>query len=733
MDKKALKNVVAECYKLLGNEETADIVDRIKHIGFTYATRSGITIAMNDIKVPEQKAKLLEEADHGIDEIEGQYQMGLITDDERYTQTVSVWQDTTDKVTDAIQESLDHYGSVYMMATSGAKGNIQQIRQMAGMRGLMSDPSGRIIALPIRSSFREGLSVLEYFISTHGARKGLADTALRTADSGYLTRRLIDVSQDVIIQDLEDCGTQMGIWLSEPADKGVMESMKERIIGRYVAADVVDETTGEVLLERNHEITEELADDIEEAKIERVYVRSPLTCEADRGLCRLCYGRSLARGLLVKPGEAVGIIAAQSIGEPGTQLTMRTFHTGGVAGSDITSGLPRVEELFEARIPKGQAIISEIDGVVEVLRDGETRRIRITATDLYRDDYTVASDLELLVQPEDWVEQGTPLARQRQAEPVEGAELVPAQEVVARMAGRVLADRPGQLSIIYEEKDEREYVIPAAARLLVDNGTFIHAGDRITDGSKNPQDVLLIQGREAVQLYLVEEVQKVYRSQGVNINDKHIEVIVRQMLRKVRIDTPGDTEMLPAELVDRFVYEERNFRVLAEGGEPATAHTVLLGVTKASLSTDSFLAAASFQETTRVLTEAAITGQTDHLQGLKENVIIGKLIPARAELDLPEIERHPQLRQPVFGFVAAGEEPFEDELDGDSDLLEEAELGDGESEDSPLDFRPRPLVDLDPEDADDDADLDLVSAAQALFPDETEAEPPAAGADQEDA
>jgi DNA-directed RNA polymerase subunit beta' len=720
MDKKALKNVVAECYALLGNEVTAEIVDRIKHMGFTYATRSGITIAMNDIKVPEAKLELLEEADRSIDEIESQYQMGLITDEERYTQTVAVWQDTTDRVTDAIQKSLDEYGSVYMMATSGAKGNIQQIRQMAGMRGLMSDPSGRIIALPIRSSFREGLSVLEYFISTHGARKGLADTALRTADSGYLTRRLIDVSQDVIIQDTLDCGTQMGIWLSEPADKGVMESMKERIIGRYAAADIVDEKTGEVILERTQEINEEIADQIEAAGIERVYVRSPLTCEADRGLCRLCYGRSLARGQLVKPGEAVGIIAAQSIGEPGTQLTMRTFHTGGVAGSDITSGLPRVEELFEARIPKGQAIISEIDGSVEILRDGESRRVRVTSTDLYRDDYTVGNDMELLVSHDQWVEQGTPLARPRQAEGAESTAMTnPGDELVSRMAGRVYADRPGQLSIIYEEKDEREYPIPAAARLLVDNGSYVHAGDKITDGSKNPQDVLLIQGREAVQLYLVEEVQKVYRSQGVNINDKHIEVIVRQMLRKVRIDTPGDTEMLPGELVDRFQYEERNFRVLAEGGEPATAHTVLLGVTKASLSTDSFLAAASFQETTRVLTEAAITGQTDHLQGLKENVIIGKLIPARAELDLPKIERRPQLRQPVYGYVGRG---YGGEYESDEDLLEDAEMEELESEDSEVDLRPRPLEEVEsyPPGRPQDMNLSASPLARSLFDGEDE-------------
>ena len=697
MDRKALKLVVTECHKRLGNEQTAEVVDRIKNVGFTYATRSGITIAMNDIKVPEAKKRILAEADHRIEEIEGQYQMGLISDEERYMQTVAVWQDTTERVTTAIQQNLDTYGSVYMMATSGAKGNIQQIRQMAGMRGLMSDPSGRIIALPIRSSFREGLTVLEYFISTHGARKGLADTALRTADSGYLTRRLIDVSQDVIIQPTEDCGTQMGVWLSEPSDKGVLESMRERIIGRYAAADVVDESTGEVIVARDEEIDEDNASRIEAAGIDRVYVRSPLTCEARRGLCQLCYGRSLARGELVKPGEAVGIIAAQSIGEPGTQLTMRTFHTGGVAGSDITSGLPRVEELFEARVPKGQAVISEIDGVVELMRDGESRRVHVTSSDLYRDDYAVDRELELLVQPDQWVEQGTTLAQPRADDNAQAASLAPSSGLVARMTGRVLLDRPGQLSIIYEEKDEREYTIPAAARLLVDNGNTVRAGDKITDGSKNPQDVLLIQGREAVQLYLVEEVQKVYRSQGVNINDKHIEVIVRQMLQKVRIDTPGDTDMLPSELMDRFAYEERNFRVLAEGGEPATAHTMLLGVTKASLSTDSFLAAASFQETTRVLTEAAINGQVDHLVGLKENVIIGKLIPARAELELPEVERPGRGLPSLFGFQATEQGGFEEDVEVDhDDLWEDTALAALQSEDAAIDYAPRPLDEDDP-------------------------------------
>jgi DNA-directed RNA polymerase subunit beta' len=531
------------------------------------------------------------------------------------------------------------------MAQSGAKGNIAQIRQMAGMRGLMTDPSGRIIDLPIRSSFREGLSVLEYFISTHGARKGLADTALRTADSGYLTRRLIDVAQDVIILE-EDCGTQSGIWLSEPSEKGVMEPLTERIAGRRAASDIVDPGTGEIIVERSEEITEEAAARIVDAHLDRVHVRSTLTCLAKRGVCRLCYGRSLARGNMVEMNEAVGIIAAQSIGEPGTQLTMRTFHTGGVAGLDITSGLPRVEELFEARVPKGQALMAEIDGVVEIVREGEARRIKVVSTELYSDAYDLPRGTKLLVVADDWVDQGAVLASRPSAEKKatkgkkkdEEQAVVEAGadgEVVARIAGRVVFEGKKRLLVVYEETEEREYPVPAAARILVEHGVAVKAGERLTDGPLNPQDILRIMGPEAVQLYLVEEVQKVYRSQGVNINDKHIETIVRQMLRKVRVDSPGDTAMLPGELVDRFAYEDVNAKVLAEGGEPATAVPVLLGVTKASLNTSSFLAAASFQETTRVLTEAAISGMTDHLLGLKENVIIGKLIPARAKVDLP--------------------------------------------------------------------------------------------------
>lgn len=672
MDKKALRNVVADCYKDLGNEATAEVVDRIKRIGFEYCTKSGITIAMNDLKVPEEKAQLLSEADARVAEIESQYDMGLITDEERYDQEIAVWTETTERMQTAIQDNLDQYGSVYLMAQSGAKGNIAQIRQMAGMRGLMTDPSGRIINLPIRASFREGLSVLEYFISTHGARKGLADTALRTADSGYLTRRLIDVAQDVIVL-VEDCGTQSGIWLSEPSEKGVLEPLSERIRGRWAASDIVDPATGEILVERNREIDDEKAEQIAAARVERVHVRSPLPCLAKRGICRLCYGRSPARGTLINMGEAAGIIAAQSIGEPGTQLTMRTFHTGGVAGIDITSGLPRVEELFEARVPKGQGLMAEIDGVVEIVREGEARRIKVLSSELYSDQYDLPRGVKVLVAADDWVDQGTVLASKpapkrkasakKKKEGEEEQALVEAStdgDVVARIAGRVVFEgkTKKRLLLVYEEKEEREYLVPAASRLLVNESEAVKAGQKLTEGPLNPQDILRIMGPEAVQLYLVEEVQKVYRSQGVNINDKHIETIVRQMLAKVRVDLPGDTAMLPGELVDRFEYEDINAKVLAEGGEPATAVPVLLGVTKASLSTKSFLAAASFQETTRVLTEAAISGMTDHLLGLKENVIIGKLIPARASIELPpepvKAVPPPEILVPEEAAVAVG-------------------------------------------------------------------------------
>lgn len=633
MDKDALKQIVADCHKLLGNETTAVTVDSIKKLGFQYATKSGITIAINDIEVPESKTRVLEAADQKIAEIEKQFRRGLITEDERYNSAVAIWTQATDEITATIEQSLPHYGSIYLMAVSGAKGNIAQIRQMAGMRGLMTDPSGRIIDLPIRSSFREGLTALEYFISTHGARKGLADTALRTADAGYLTRRLIDVAQDMIVLE-DDCGTSGGIWLSEPEDKSILAPLSECIIGRIAAASVVHPETGELIVDRNEGIDESKANEISSAGITRVYVRSPLSCQSKRGMCRLCYGQSPARGRLVNKGEAVGIIAAQSIGEPGTQLTLRTFHTGGVVGVDITSGLPRVEELFEARSPKRQAILSEMEGRVEILDTKGERRIRVSSSELYRDEYSLPPGYQLVVETGEWVDAGTVLAQPTSVAEAEQTT-VETTPVLTRIGGRMEIE-DDQVFVLYEEKEEREYPVPAAARILVENGALVKAGDQLTEGARDPQDILRIQGREDVQKYLLDEVQKVYRAQGVNINDKHIEVIIRQMLRKVRIDSLGDTTMLPGELVDQFVYEDTNAKVLAEGGEPATAQTVLLGITKASLSTDSFLSAASFQETTRILTEAALAGSTDRLLGLKENVIIGKLIPARCEISMPE-------------------------------------------------------------------------------------------------
>ena len=633
IDKSGLKQIVSECCRILNDEDTARVLDSIKQLGFHYATKSGITIAMNDIEVPESKAKMLEEAEERISIIDNQYNRGLITEDERYNGVVGAWMETMDRITSTISDTLDRYGGIYMMATSGAKGNISQITQMAGMRGLMTDPSGKIIDFPIKSSLREGHTVLEYFISTHGARKGLADTALRTSDSGYLTRRLIDVAQDVIVFE-EDCGTVDGIWISEPKEKALLPSFAERITGKLAASQIAHPETGEVIVDRNEEIDEPKAAEITAAGINRVHVRSPLSCQSKRGTCQMCYGRDLAHGRPVVLNTAVGIIAAQSIGEPGTQLTLRTFHTGGVVGLDITSGLPRVEELFEARTPKGQAIISEIDGIANVVQDEQGRRVKITSSETYRDEYALPAGWKVTVNDKQWVDIGTVLATPDAAKETKGktkdetkAVSKKTQPIVARIAGEVSVKK-GRLYISYEEREEREYPIPTAAGIRVQSEEPVHAGQQLTDGSVNPQDILRILGREAVQQYLVDEVQKVYRSQGVNINDKHIEIIVHQMLKKVRIDSAGDTDLVPDELIDRFIYEDINAKVLAEGGEPATAHTVLLGITRASLNTASWLAAASFQETTRVLTEAAIYGKIDRLVGLKENVIIGKLIPA---------------------------------------------------------------------------------------------------------
>jgi DNA-directed RNA polymerase subunit beta' len=637
MKRAELKRLVDECYRVLGPEETAELVDGIKNVGFQFATRGGMTIGLWDIVTPTDKRARLTATDTAVTDIDKQFQRGLITEDERYEQVVELWQRTTKDVSDAMMGSLPEDNSLRMMTDSGARGNKGNIGQLGAMRGLMADPSGRIIDVPVRSNFREGMSVLEYFISTHGARKGLADTALRTADSGYLTRRLVDVAQDVITRD-EDCGTEEGSWITAadtadmtgatwPAtDDGtraqVRDEFRKRLVGRLSAAPMPDPQSKAknppLLVDRNEMITEEISAAIEAAGIDEVLVRSPLTCEARYGVCRRCYGRNLATGDPVGVGEAVGIIAAQSIGEPGTQLTMRTFHTGGVAGLDITAGLPRVEELFEARVPKGKAEISHIDGAVSILRSDSGTKVKVTSRESYDTALAVPKGAEMLAASGDLVELGQVVARVNGTTPA---------EVTAPVRG-FLAKSDGDLVVRAEDVVEREYAIPHNARLLVDDNQEVRAGDAITDGPINPQEYLDTRGRDAVQRYLVKEVQKVYRSQGVTINDKHIEIIVRQMLRKVRIDQPGDSELLPTELIDRLDFEEVNNRVLAEGGEPSTAQTVLLGVTKASLNTSSFLAAASFQETTRVLTEAAINGAKDMLIGLKENVIIGKLIPA---------------------------------------------------------------------------------------------------------
>jgi DNA-directed RNA polymerase subunit beta' len=536
---------VEDCYRLLGPEETAHLVDGIKSVGFDYATRGGMTIAVDDIHVPESKPALLGAADEQVDRIFGQFQRGLITDDERYEQTVEVWQQTTRELSDIMMAELDPDSAVAMMTASGARGNKGNIGQLGAMRGLMADPSGRIIEVPVRSNFREGMTVLEYFISTHGARKGLADTALRTADSGYLTRRLVDVAQDVITRDL-DCGTQEGSWITR-ADSGEISvepgSFARRLVGRLAAAPVVDLATGEVLVDRNVEISKEAADRLETLAVDgrptfdAVLVRSPLTCEARYGVCRYCYGRNLATGHLVASGEAVGIIAAQSIGEPGTQLTMRTFHTGGVAGVDITAGLPRVEELFEARIPKGKAEISHIDGIVEIIRSDTGTKVKVTSREAYDTPLALPAEAEILAANGDLVEAAQVVARIEGADGATRDVQAPAKGIVVRDGDHVI--------VRSEDVVEREYPIPHNAKILVENGEEIRAGDQITDGPINPQEYLDTRGKDAVQRYLVKEVQKVYRSQGVTINDKHIEIIVRQMLRKVRIDQPGDVDLLP--------------------------------------------------------------------------------------------------------------------------------------------------------------------------------------------
>ncbi|MBV9101691.1 MAG: DNA-directed RNA polymerase subunit beta' [Candidatus Dormibacteraeota bacterium] len=667
LDLRKLAQLVKECYDLHGSDLTAQIVNDIKRLGFHYATRAGVTVAAMDIKTPERKNEIIAKAEQEVEEVDLQFRRGLITDDERYLKTVEIWTRATDDVTRVTMSSFDRFHSVLMMSQSGARGSTQQIRQLAGMRGLMADPTGRIIDLPIKANFSEGLTVLEYFISTHGARKGLADTALRTADSGYLTRRLVDVAQDVIVR-IEDCETTAGIWI-ELEDAELGDRVVDRYQGRVAAQDV--SVGDEVLVRAGDEIEDEIARRIyrDRGEIGRVKVRSIMTCKAREGVCRMCYGRNLATGRLVEIGEAVGVIAAQSIGEPGTQLTMRTFHTGGVAtgGSDITQGLPRVEELFEARVPKGKALISEIDGDVEVIRgENRTLRVKVTSRDVFDTTYAIPSKYAVLVEDGQAVAEGGELMR--------GVDEKGDERSIRTKYAGVVKVGAKDVTIRTSDEESREYAIPASAQLVVHDGNHVHAGDKVTEGSISPQELLLVRGRDEVQNYLVREVQRVYRSQGVDINDKHIEVIVRQMMRKVRIDNAGDTDLLPGEIVSQFEWEEANAKALSEGGEPAIAQTVLLGLIKAALNTASWLSAASFQETTRVLTEAAISGKIDRLRGLKENVIIGKLIPAGTGLDYYQKLREEAIRlyeedEAVAGggsdgeFAGAGLEPgLESEL-----------------------------------------------------------------------
>ena len=556
--KKSMGNIIERVIRTHGLVESAEVIDYIKALGFKYSTVAGITFSMSDVQVPEAKKGLLKDADSKIENIRKQYARGLITNDERYSEVIKVWESTTNQVSDAMEDNFDELNPIYMMVKSGARGNMSQLRQIAGMRGLMASTTGKAVEIPIKSSFAEGLDALEYFISAHGARKGLSDTALRTADSGYLTRRLVDVSQDIIVRE-HDCGTEDGIVIYDIKDgQQIIEKMQERLLGRYVVEDVYNPQTKELIVDTNTMITEKIADEIVSAGIEKLKVRSVLGCRSKHGVCQKCYGMGLARRDLVSIGEAIGIIAAQSIGEPGTQLTMRTIHSGGVAGvADITQGLPRVEELFEARKPKGLAIISEIDGKVKIKETKKKKEVIVTGND-----------------------------------------------------------------------NAKTYTIPFGSKMKVKDGDMVEVGQPLIEGSINPAEILTLKGPEGVYEYLISEVQKVYRNQGVDINDKHIEVIGRQMLKKVRVEDNADTDMFPGALVDMYDFEDKNNEAIAEGKRPATGKRVLLGITKAALATESFLSAASFQETTRVLTDAAVKGKVDDLVGLKENVIIGKLIPA---------------------------------------------------------------------------------------------------------
>ncbi len=648
-----LDAIVHLCYSQLGTAGTAVVLDEMKRLGFEFATRSGTTIAIKDAVPPPEKHELIENGRAQVAELQRMYHEGVITEDEKYTATIETWNETSDLVTDAVKQHLSEYNGVFAMSDSGAKGNLAQIKQMAGMRGLMSNPRGRIIDVPIEASFSEGLSVHEFFASTHGSRKALADTALKTAEAGYLTRRMADAAQNVIINE-RDCVSPIGMTISAETSRALNLPFEERIFSRYPLNDVVDPSSGEIIATSDDLIDNELARRIAGADLEELEVLSPVGCTLESGICSRCYGSMLADNRPSIIGEAVGIVAAQSIGEPGTQLTMRNFHTGGIASDrDITTGLPRVQELFEARNPKSPAILSEIAGHVRFREAQGSLVIAIESIETFDHEIEVPAGYRPNVEVGDWVDAGAILmsltaAGRRDAMATDGSLALP-EDLVSQVSGEVESIEDGSIRIIWEETHEREYMPPSNAEILVSQDQLVEPGEQLTDGTRNPHDILRINGIEAVQLYLVEEAQRVYRSQGVKVHDKHFEVIVRQMLQKVKIESTGDSRLLIDEVVDRSQYLQANEEVREQGGTPATASPVLLGISRVSLMSQSFLAKASFQETERVLTDAAMQGSVDHLTGLKENVIIGRMIPARLDrspegrelLGLPDPETVP--------------------------------------------------------------------------------------------
>ncbi|TES98003.1 DNA-directed RNA polymerase subunit beta', partial [Patescibacteria group bacterium] len=635
MDQKALKKLVRECFDKYNTETISKLLDQLKRIGFKFATKSGMSLGIGDIQVPEIKERVINETKKKVHTIEEQYKEGLITDEERYATTISIWTQAKNKITDKMMAELDKFGPIYSMSESGARGNVEQITQLSGMKGLVTNPAGKIIELPIRSNLKEGLKVLEYFISTHGARKGKTDTALRTADAGYLTRRLVDVAQDISITE-KDCGTKEGIKITQEESEIIGEPLSERILGRITTTTIKNPKTSKILVKKGEIIDKEKAAPVEKLGIESISVRSPITCHSIRGICQKCYGYDLSTRKLVELDEVVGIVAAQAIGEPGTQLTLRTFHTGGVAGKskDITQGLPRVEELFESRTPKNKAPIAEVDGSVEIKKEENQYKLTLISEDIIKDHYRIKKGYKTKVKDKSHIEKHGIIAEKEGIKPIR-----------IRAGGNVQINN-NKVIITRDRGREHIYSIPLNTKIFVKNGERVKAGTTLTEGHLDPKEIFKISGPRVTQKYIIREVQKIYASQGQMINDKHIEIITRQMLSRVRVKDPGGTNLLSGDIVKRSLFKTANEEATKQGKAPATAQQLILGITKASLNTHSWLAAASFQETTRVLIDAAVKGKIDNLEGLKENIVIGKLIPAGTAKDKTYTPPH-LIKQPL--------------------------------------------------------------------------------------